>query len=224
MKSFIFLPTIFLMCASISAADIISDNYAKLEKIGAVMEKDPKFPQVVSYTLKNGLKLLILEKHFVPTISFTTIFKTGNVDNPSGKTGLAHLFEHMAFKGTKTIGTTDYAKEKNILDEIEKTAKELIDEESKQNPKKLENLKIKLSDLEKKADEFLIREEFWKIYSELGESGMNAMTSADYTGYVISLPSSRLRSWMVIESDRFNNPVLSDFYRERNVVMEEKNG
>ncbi|HOW90345.1 MAG TPA: hypothetical protein PL037_08675, partial [Elusimicrobiales bacterium] len=62
----------------------------------ASVEKDPKYPPVVSCTLRNGLRLLILRKTFVPTVSFTMIFKVGNVDSPPGKTGLAHLFEHMA--------------------------------------------------------------------------------------------------------------------------------
>ncbi|MBI4655336.1 MAG: insulinase family protein [Elusimicrobia bacterium] len=224
MKTLFFLPAIFLISASLFALDSAKDKNARLKEMGAMVENDPKFPPVVSFTLKNGLKILLLEKHFVPTVSFTMMFRVGNVDNPSGKTGLAHLFEHMAFKGTKTINTSNYENEKIILNDIEKTAKELIAEESKTRPdgQKIKELTEKLSGLEKKADQYIVREEYWKIYSELGESGMNAMTSPDYTGYVVSLPSNRLHAWFIIEADRFRNPVMREFYRERNVVMEER--
>ena len=116
-------------------ADMIKSREDKLPP-GASVEKDPKYPAVVSYTLKNGLKLLILEKHFVPTVSFTMIFKVGNVDGVQGKTGLAHLFEHMAFKGTKTINSTGYDKEKPALDKVEKAAQALIAEEASAAPAK----------------------------------------------------------------------------------------
>ncbi len=191
---------------------------------GAAVEKDPKYPPVVSYTLKNGLKLLILEKKFVPTVSFTMMFKVGNVDGQQGKTGLAHLFEHMAFKGTKTINSAGYAKEKPALDQVEAAARDLIAEESAASPRpeKLEELRGNLDSAEKEADKFIVKDEYLRLYKSLGESGMNAMTSTDYTGYVVSLPSDRLEAWMMIESDRFRNAVLREFYRERSVVMEER--
>jgi len=191
---------------------------------GASVETDPKYPPVVSYTLKNGLKLLILEKHFVPTISFTMMFKVGNVDGQPGKTGLAHLFEHMAFKGTKTINSKGYAQEKLALDKVEKAAKALIAEESAENPdpKKVEQLRKDMAAAEAEADKHIAKDEYLNLFKSLGEHGMNAMTSTDYTGYVASLPSNRLESWMAIESDRFKNSVLREFYRERSVVMEER--
>jgi len=210
----------YLKGENISMSD---EKISTLEKMGAVIEKDSKYPPVISYKLNNGLKILILEKHFIPTISFTMIFKVGNVDNIQGKSGLAHLFEHMAFKGTKNINTSNYEKEKEILDEIEKVAVELNMEDKKINKdeNKIKNLKEKLSKLEEEAEKYTIREEFWKIYNKLGQHGMNAFTSTDYTGYVVELPSSILEAWMVLESDRFKNPVLRDFYKERDVVLEE---
>lgn len=191
---------------------------------GASIETDPEYPPVVSYTLKNGLKLLILEKKFVPTVSFTMVFKVGNVDDQQGKTGLAHLFEHMAFKGTRTINSADYSREKVALDAVEDAAKALIAEESSETPvtEKIKGLRKKLAKAEKEADKLIVKDEYLKLYNTLGENGMNAMTSTDYTGYVVSLPSNRLEAWMMIESDRFKNPVLREFYRERDVVMEER--
>jgi predicted Zn-dependent peptidase len=191
---------------------------------GAAVETDPKYPPVVSYTLKNGLKLLILEKHFAPTISYSIAFKVGNVDSPQGKTGLPHLFEHMAFKGTQTINTKDYKKEKIAIDKIEAAAQAFVAEDRKPNPDKatLDALKKKLTEAEKEADAFIVKDEFTQIYKNLGESGLNAATGYDYTFYMISLPSNQLETLMAMESDRFKNPVLREFYRERSVVMEER--
>ncbi len=219
MRLSFFLPCLLLFCQPAAAKDAPGGVPS-----GASVETDPKYPPVVSYTLKNGLKLLILEKKFVPTISFTLVFKVGNVDGQQGKTGLAHLMEHMAFKGTKTINSAGYEKEKIALDKVEAAAKAMITEESSEKPDlaKIEELRKALDAAEKEADKLIVKDEYWKLYNTLGESGMNAMTSTDYTGYVVSLPSNRLESWMAIESDRFKNAVLREFYRERSVVMEER--
>ncbi|MBP5287193.1 MAG: insulinase family protein [Elusimicrobiales bacterium] len=191
---------------------------------GAIMETDSRYPNVISYTLKNGLKLLILEKKFVPTVSFTTMFKVGNVDCVQGKTGLAHMFEHMAFKGSKTMNALNYSKEKKALAKEESLVLELQEEEHKLNPdaEKVKKLREQLAEASKEADSLINKDEYWKIYNNLGENGMNAMTSLDYTGYVVQLPADRLEHWMIIESDRFKNFVLREFYKERSVIMEER--
>ncbi|NLI09593.1 MAG: insulinase family protein [Elusimicrobia bacterium] len=223
MKKIFLSAVLTAVLSAFAGAQMKQDKISFLEKMGAVVEKDPKYPPVISYTLKNGMKFLILEKKFVPTVSFTMMFKVGNVDNLQGKSGLAHLFEHMAFKGTKTINTSNYEAEKKILDKIEETAL-LLNEEDKKSARdeaKIKKLKDELSSLEKEAEKYAVREELWKIYNKLGEHGLNAFTSTDYTGYVIELPSNRLEAWMTIESDRFQNPVLRDFYKERSVVLEE---
>jgi len=219
MKSLALLPLLLLCCAPLYAAG----NQDQLPP-GAAVENDPKYPPVVSYTLKNGLKLLILEKKFVPTVSFTMLFKVGNVDGQQGKTGLAHLFEHMAFKGTKTINSTGYEQEKLALAAVEKAAKALIAEETSPSPdkKNLETLRAALAAAEKEADKHIVKDEYLNLYKGLGEHGLNAMTSTDYTGYVLSLPANRLEAWMLVESDRFKNAVMREFYRERSVVMEER--
>ena len=215
------LPCLLLFCQPLRA---VEDTKSALPA-GAVVENDPKYPPVVSYTLKNGLKLLILEKKFVPTVSFAMTFKVGNVDCPSGKTGLAHVFEHMAFKGTEKMNTSDYPKEKVILAKIEETAKKMIAEESlgdQADPKKVADLKKQLSDLEKAADAYSVSAEFTSTFEKIGANGLNAYTWVDETVYHMSLPADRLEAWMVMESDRFKNPVLREFYKERSVIMEER--
>lgn len=200
------------------------DEISKFEKMGATVEKNEKLPPVVSYILENGMKFLVLEKHFAPVVSFTVAFKVGNVDNEQGKTGLAHLFEHMAFKGTEKIGSNDYGKEKKMLKRIERTYQSLRKETLKKEPdgKKVKKLNSEFLRLQEEADKLIDKNAYHKLYKKLGEHGLNAMTSTDYTMYVVSLPSNALESWMKIESERFARPVLREFYKERNVVMEEK--
>lgn len=215
-----FLVFIFLISGA-NAMDI--DNVKKLESIGAYIEKDARYPAVIYYKLKNGLKLLMLEKKFAPTVSFVMMFKVGNVDNIQGQSGLAHLFEHMAFKGTNNLGTTNWQKEKEIIEKIDKIEEEINSEDKKENKdiEKIKKLKEEVKKLEEEAEKYQIREAYWKIYNELGQHSMNAFTSTDYTGYVVELPKDRIEAYFIIESDRFKNPVLRDFYKERSVVLEE---
>jgi len=217
----VFLPGLLLLAAPLSAK---AAGAGALEKLGATVETDPKYPPVVSHTLRNGLKILVLEKKFAPTVSFAMTFKVGNVDCPSGKTGLAHVFEHMAFKGTKTMNTRNYAKEKKVLDKIETTARELIAEESKgaaADKARIDELTKRLTGLEKEAGGLSVSGEFFGTYEKLGANGLNAATAVDYTVYQVSLPADRAEAWMIMESDRFKNPVLREFYKERSVIMEE---
>ncbi|MGC8867037.1 MAG: insulinase family protein [Elusimicrobiales bacterium] len=218
------LSTISVFFTFLSGVSAMSETTEeKLKKMGAVIETDPNYPPVVHYRMKNGLNLLILEKRYIPTVSFAMMFRVGNVDNQQGQSGLAHLFEHMAFKGTKKIGTTNYREEKKILEQIDKIQEEITAENKKyiKDEEKIDNLKKEAERLEKEAERYQVREEFWKIYNTLGQNSMNAFTSTDYTGYIVELPSDRIESFFIIESDRFKNPVLRDFYKERSVVLEE---
>jgi len=165
--------------------------------------------RVKEHTLANGMKLLLVERHTSPTVAAWIRFRVGSVDERSDERGIAHLLEHMLFKGTKTLGTTDYAAEKILLDKIEVVAQQLL-------------LEKELSALEKEASKYVIKEEFAQIYNRNGGANYNAYTSKDGTTYLISLPSNKLELWAAIESDRMQNPVLREFYTERSVVMEER--
>ncbi len=185
-----------------------------------------EFPaRVKKVTLKNGLRLLILERPNTPTVSFSMFVRTGGLDDESGKTGLAHMFEHMLFKGTKTIGTTNAAKEEILLKKLDAAAAELQDEKdlgSQADPVKLQWLEEKFATLEKEHYGYLVEEEYWKIYERAGGQDLNASTGYDFTNYVISLPANQLKLWMAMERDRMINPVLREFYKERSVVLEER--
>lgn len=181
--------------------------------------------KVRKFTLDNGMRVLVLERKQSPTFSAYIRFKVGSVDEQMGETGAAHLLEHMLFKGTPQIGTTDYSKEKPILDQIDRVGQQL-DQEIKKgdraDPDQIIELRAKLRDLQKQHKQYVIRDEFAEIYGRNGETGYNAFTSKDTTTYVISLPSNKLELWALVESMRWGDPVLREFYSEREVVLEER--
>jgi len=181
--------------------------------------------RMTEFTLDNGLKFLVLERHEAPVVSFHTYADVGAVDEVRGITGLAHLFEHMAFKGTKTIGTRDYEAEAEAMAEIDEAFLALKAERRKgerADKARLEQLRSQMKEAQEKAQEYLVHEEYEEVFSREGSAGFNAYTSQDATQYIVSLPSNKVELWMMMESDRFANPVLREFYKEKDVVMEER--
>jgi predicted Zn-dependent peptidase len=181
--------------------------------------------KVVEHTMKNGMKLLMVERHTSPTVSAWIRFKVGSVDERSDERGIAHMLEHMLFKGTTTLGTTNYAAEKPILDKIEDVALALTAEKARREKGDkglIAGLEKQLAVLEADASKYVIKDEFFELYSKNGGTGYNAFTSRDGTTYLISLPANKLELWAAIESDRLQNAVLREFYSERSVVMEER--
>jgi len=181
--------------------------------------------RVTMKTLPNGLTVIILRRPGAPVFSFFTMVDTGSAQDPLSKTGLAHMMEHMAFKGTPDIGTTNYAEEKVALAKVEETYAAYEAERIKRvgrDPQKLAQLQKEWQEAIAAADKFVIKNQFGEIVESHGGVGMNAFTSYDETGYMYSMPSNMIELWAAVESDRFANPVMRDFYKERNVVMEER--
>ncbi|MGB7927348.1 MAG: pitrilysin family protein [Terriglobales bacterium] len=177
--------------------------------------------------LSNGLTIIICERPEAPVFSFFTHVDAGSVQDPMGKTGLAHMFEHMAFKGTDTIGTRDYADEKVALAKVEVAYAAYIAERDKpvdRDEQKLAQLEQAWKDAIAAADKFSApyNNEFGKIVEGEGGEDMNAFTDWDETAYHYSFPTNRLELWAYLESERFLHPVLRQFYKERNVVIEER--
>ena len=177
--------------------------------------------------LANGLTVIICERPEAPVFSFFTHVDAGSVQDPMKKTGLAHMFEHMAFKGTDTIGTRDYAGEKVALAKVEVAYAAYIaerDERVDRDDAKLKQLEQAWKDAITAADKFSApyNNEFGKIVEGEGGEGMNAFTNYDETGYHYSFPVNRLELWAYLESERFLHPVMRQFYKERNVVIEER--
>ena len=181
--------------------------------------------RVVEHTFPNGLQLLMIERHTSPTIAPYILFKAGSVDESYDSRGIAHMLEHMLFKGTKTIGTTDYEKEKVVLAEIDKIG-DMLDMErakgTKADAAKITELEEALKTQQELAKQWVVSGEYTEIYTQHGSTGFNAGTSVDYTIYTVELPSNKLELWAMLESDRLKNAVLRQFYVEREAVKEER--
>jgi predicted Zn-dependent peptidase len=175
--------------------------------------------------LPNGLTLIVCERPEAPVFSFYTSVDAGDANDPSGQSGLAHMFEHLAFKGTKDIGTTDYPAEKAALEKVE-TAYAAYDFEYRKrvgrDEAKLKDLKAAFDAAVKDAQQYVVPNQFTEIAEANGAVGVNASTGLDTTQYFWSMPANRLELWAYMESDRIANPVPREFYKERDVVMEER--
>ena len=181
--------------------------------------------QVEEFNLKNGMKVLILKRDFAPVVSLSIRFKVGAVDEFEGETGTAHLLEHMLFKGTETLGTKNYEEEKKILEALDVLAVQIDQEMQKGDKADKDSLaawREQLQALQQEHKNLVIKDEVSGLYSQNGAEGLNASTGYDVTTYKVSLPANRIELWARIESDRMANPVLREFYSERDVVREEK--
>jgi len=175
--------------------------------------------------LPNGLTVVIVERPEAPVFSFYTHVDVGAAQEVIGITGLAHMFEHMAFKGTDKIGTTDYASEKAALEKVEAAYTAYQKENEKEigrDPGKVAELEKTWKDAIAEAGKFVIPNQYGQIVESQGGSGVNAYTNWDETGYYYSFPENRLELWAYLESERFLHPVMREFYKERDVVYEER--
>lgn len=176
------------------------------------------------HRLENGYTFLILERDGAPTFSFATRVDVGSAQEVTGITGLAHMFEHMAFKGTPNLGTTDYEAERQAIAAMEaayqayERARSGIDPD----PAEIARLREEFDALQAKAQTFVVPNAFDEAVSKEGGVGLNASTSADATTYYYSLPANKFELFAYLESERFLHPVFREFYKERDVVMEER--
>ncbi|MEA3545121.1 MAG: insulinase family protein, partial [Thermodesulfobacteriota bacterium] len=180
--------------------------------------------KVQEYHLDNGATVLLVERHDSPTVAAYISFRVGGANETSQERGVAHLLEHMLFKGTKTLGTKDYAAEKKLLQKIKFIGQNIdaIKSDPDADPQQLQQLRKQLTLLQAEHRKMVIKDEFSRIYSENGGVGYNAYTGKDSTTYLINLPANKLELWAVIESDRLQNAVFREFYTERDVVHEER--
>lgn len=194
---------------------------------------------VVEKTLANGMRLLLVERHDDPSVAGGWVAHVGSSNERPGITGIAHLFEHMMFKGTPVIGTTNYQRDLEIIAAQEKLRDQMRAEEAKiraayragaiddvlkpeSKTPRYQELEAQFNQLIAEQRKVLVKNEFDKIYRTAGASGMNAYTSDDLTAYFINVPKNKLELWMWMESDRLLRPVFREFYAERDVVFEER--
>jgi len=193
---------------------------------GAQAQDLKSFEQkITTKVLPNGLTLLVCERHDAPVFSYTTFVDAGDVNDPSGQSGLAHMFEHLAFKGTSQIGTTDYPDEKIALEKVEAANNAYEAEYLKavgRDPAKLDALKKAFLAAQAEAHKYVIPNQFTDVAERNGAEGLNAETGLDSTEFFWSMPENRLELWAWLESSRLSDTVPREFYKERDVVVEER--
>ncbi len=179
---------------------------------------------VTEFTLDNGLHFIVVERPVAPVASFVTFVDVGGVDEPAGHTGIAHIFEHMVFKGSKTVGTTNWEEEQAYIDKMDEAYRAWLNEKYRTVPddEKMEQYWADFEKYQEKANEYVVTGEFDDIISREGATGLNARTSYDFTDYFYSLPQNKAELWFSLESDRFQNPVFREFYEEKDVIREER--
>ncbi|MDP7051871.1 MAG: pitrilysin family protein [Verrucomicrobiota bacterium] len=194
---------------------------------------------VKEHFLSNGMKVLLVERHDAPSVSGGWVARVGSANERPGITGIAHLFEHMMFKGTPTIGTRNYQKDLEIIAAQEKVRDGMRAEERKmramwrrgeitdlqdpdQKTRRWKELEKEFKKLVEEHRKVIVKNEFDRIYTANGGSSMNAYTSYDHTAYFITVPANKLELFMWMESGRLLDPVFREFYAERDVVFEER--
>lgn len=207
------LASVFFLLACLSGIPAHSQDLA--EQFGE---------QVTEFTLGNGLHFIIIERPVAPVATFVSFVNVGGVDEPVGNTGVAHIFEHMAFKGSREIGTTDAEAEQKAIDRMDRAYREWLSEQLRPgtDEDRLEALWSEFRRWQDEADEYVRSEEFTRIIEGEGGQDLNAFTSADATGYFYSLPQNKAELWFYLEAQRFREPVFREFYVEKDVIMEER--
>jgi len=176
--------------------------------------------KVKEFKLENGLTVMLSENHNVPQVFGVVAVKAGGKNDPKDATGIAHYLEHLLFKGTETMGTIDYTKEKPFLDEINNLYEKLGQTKDEEERKKIQK---QINDQSKKAGEFTIANEMDKLLTQIGATGVNAFTTEDFTAYHNTFPSNQIERWLELYSHRFEKPVFRLFQSELETVYEEKN-
>ena len=180
--------------------------------------------RISDFTLGNGMKFITYEKNLAPVVSFRTYADVGSAQDPPDGAGLAHMFEHMAFKGTSTLGTTNYGAEKMALEKVEAAAAALREGRRMGNADKaqLSRLEAALQSAQDEAEKYVVPLAYAAAIEGAGGRGLNATTSQDGTSFYYNLPSNATELWFFLESHRFSDPVFRQFYKERSVVMQER--
>jgi predicted Zn-dependent peptidase len=191
------------------------------------------------YWLDNGMQVLMVERHEAPTIMASIFARVGSANETTGITGISHLFEHMMFKGTETIGTKDIARDREIMARLDSLRAQMREEERimreelrrggsedmldpAAKTERYRELETEFDKLILEQRDLIIKDQLNELYSKNGGYFLNAFTSEDLTGYFVRVPKNKIELFMWLESDRFNDPVFREFYSERDVVREER--
>lgn len=212
---------------------------AAIAAVAATLAAPAQDLPVREHMLSNGLRVLLVERPGRPTVGTAWAAHAGSADERPGTTGMAHLFEHMLFKGSRTIGTTDIARdlelnrlqdglraeiraEEKVLRERERRGEIADAADPKLRSPRHQDLLDRFQKLVKEQQDLLKKGEFDTLYTKIGSPGTNAFTSTDVTCYILTVPANKLEFWAWMESDRLREPVFREFYAERDVVREER--
>lgn len=207
----LFLLTTSIACVALDPSPTQAQSSASTSALAEMVSK----VQVV--TLKNGLTVILYNRGDAPVFAGAVVVRVGGSDEVAGETGISHLFEHMAFKGTRDIGTNDYSREKKLLARLEEIASESNAGQSMTPEQKKE-----WDDIHEELHSVWISDDFTRRYDKQGATGQNATTDKEFTKYFVNLPRSAFEFWCQMESDRLLDPVMRQFYQERDVVLEER--
>lgn len=181
--------------------------------------------QVIEHTLANGLKILMVERHEVPRVVCHIYYRVGSVNERPGITGISHLHEHMMFKGTRTIGVTDFAADDALNRQIDSLYQLIYREKYWKrdgDQGKIKQWEAQADSLMRYEKRYIIKDDLWETYMKNGGTGLNASTGQEITGYYVTLPSNKVELQMWLESDRMLSPYFREFYSEKEVVREER--
>jgi predicted Zn-dependent peptidase len=181
---------------------------------------------VKEHTLANGLRIVMIQKADVPRVVCHIYYKVGSINERQGITGIAHIHEHMMFKGTKLMGVTDFEAHSSINDKIDELMSKIYREKFWRadggDKEKIAEWQKEYDDLVQSEKQYIIKDDLWTLYMKNGGTGLNASTSNEVTGYYVTLPSNKIELQMWLESDRMANAYFREFYSEKDVVMEER--
>jgi predicted Zn-dependent peptidase len=211
--------TLYRKSATVIAAAALAGVLAHSQDLKSFEQR------ITTKVLPNGLTILVCERPEAPVFSYVTFVDAGDVNDPSGESGLAHMFEHLAFKGTTQIGTKDWPDEKVALERVEETEQAV--EAERRNPlgpdrQKLAQLEKAFEQAKADAGQYVVPNQFTEVAERNGAEGLNASTGLDETEYYWSMPENRLELWAWLESARLSDTVPREFYKERDVVLEER--
>jgi predicted Zn-dependent peptidase len=176
-------------------------------------------------TLPNGLRFIIVPDTNVAVVSCRLYYFVGSMYEGAGTSGLSHMYEHMMFKGTKRLGTTDFKKESHwiaTIDSVDKLLYALKNRGVSDADSICVSMRKEILGYTDKEREYIKKDEIWELYMENGATHLNGWTSDDMTAYIVTLPKNKVELFYWIESDRMANPVFREFYSERDVVLEER--
>lgn len=200
------LVTLLSLCPALISAQ----NLAEFEK------------RTTEFKLANGMKFIVVERHNAPVVAFNAFVNAGSVDDPSGQSWMAHMFEHMIGKGIRSVGSKDWQAEERALGRVEQVYDRLEAARKSGDKASVTQMEAELKDAIESANNWVESNAYVRTIEEQGGVGFNAGTAFDFTTYFYSLPSNKLELWFLLSSEFFKQPVFREFYKERDVVLEER--